>query len=127
MIFGETTKIIRKHDDKRHPVRLLSATSHTQEQSMKRIVWTFGLIAGAVLSVMMLLTVPFMDRIGNDHGEVIGYTTMVVAFLMVYFGIRTYRDSVMGGTIRFGQAFKVGILITLIACVCYVVTWEVLY
>lgn len=94
---------------------------------MKRIVWTFGLIAGAVLSVMMLITMPFHDQIGYDTGLVIGYTTMVLAFLMVFFGIRTYRDNVSGGKVGFGRAFKVGILIMAIACVCYVATWELIY
>lgn len=94
---------------------------------MKRIVWTFGLLAGGVLAAMMALTMPFMDSIGADKGEIIGYTTMVVAFLMVYFGIRSYRDNVRSGEISFGHGFRVGILIALIASACYVVTWEVIY
>ena len=94
---------------------------------MKKIVWTFGLIAGGILSAMMLLTVPFMDRIGFNKGEILGYTTMVLAFLMVFFGVRSYRDSVVGGSISFGRAFKVGLLITLVASACYVVTWELIY
>ena len=93
---------------------------------MKPIVWTFGLIAGGILAAMMALTIPFMDQIG-DKGEVIGYSTMILAFLMVYFGIRSYRDNVMAGAIGFGRAFKVGILITLIASACYVAAWEVIY
>ncbi len=48
---------------------------------MKRIVLTFGLIAGGILSAMMLLTVPFMDSIGFEKGAIIGYTSMVLAFL----------------------------------------------
>ena len=94
---------------------------------MRKIVLTFGLIAGAILSVMMFLTIPFMDKIGYDQGAVVGYTTMVIAFLMVYFGVRSYRDNEANGTVTFGRAFKVGLLITLIASVCYVASWQVLY
>lgn len=94
---------------------------------MKKTVWTFGLISGCILSVMMLLTIPFMDRIGFDRGMVIGYTTMVLAFLLVYFGVRSYRDNVAGGTVGFGRAFTVGSLIVLIASTCYVVTWQFVY
>jgi uncharacterized membrane protein (UPF0136 family) len=94
---------------------------------MKRIVVTFGLLSGAVLSGMMLASTAFIDEIGFDKGEIIGYSTMVVAFLMVFFGIRSYRDNSLSGTIGFGRAFQVGILITLIACVCYVATWQVVY
>lgn len=94
---------------------------------MKRIVWTFGLISGGILSVMMLATMPFHDAIGYDRGLIIGYTTMVAAFLLIYFGVRSYRDNVAGGTVSFGRALAVGSLIALIASTCYVATWEVLY
>lgn len=94
---------------------------------MKKTVLTFGLIAGAILSVMMLLTIPFMDVIGFDHGMTIGYTTMVLAFLLIYFGVRSYRDNVAGGKVSFGRAFAVGGLIAVVASLCYVATWELIY
>ena len=94
--------------------------------SMKKTVLTFGLISGAVSSVMMLATLPFIDRIGFDKGEILGYTTIVLSFLLVFFGVRSYREN-NGGTLTFGRGFTVGLLITLIACVCYVVTWEIIY
>jgi hypothetical protein len=68
---------------------------------MRKIVLTFGLIAGAVLSAMMLITIPFQEQIGVDKGEIIGYTTMVLAFLMVFFGVKSYRDNVAGSSARF--------------------------
>jgi hypothetical protein len=95
--------------------------------SMKKIVLTFGLLAGAVLSVMMLLTIPFLDRVGFSRAEVIGYTTIVAAFLLVFFGIRSYREHIAPRPLTFGRAFTVGALITVVACLCYVATWEVLY
>jgi len=94
---------------------------------MKKTVLTFGLISGAVSSLMMVATVPFADKIGFDKGEFLGYTIIVLSFLLVFFGIRSYRDEVGNGEITFSMAFAVGITITLISCVCYVVTWEALY
>ena len=94
---------------------------------MKKTILTFGLLSGAVSSLMMLLTMPFMDRIGFDHGYFVGYTSIVLSFLLVFFGIRSYRDNVGGGKITFGKAFAIGLGITLISCVCYVITWEALY
>jgi Protein of unknown function (DUF4199) len=94
---------------------------------MRKIVLTFGLIAGAILSAMMLITLQFQDQIGFDRGAVIGYTTMVLAFLMVFFGVTSYRDNVAGGRVSFGRALQVGLLITAVASVCYVATWEVIY
>jgi hypothetical protein len=94
---------------------------------MRKIVLTFGLLSGAVSTVMMFATIPFMERIGFDRGMVIGYTSIVIAMLFVYFGIRSYRDNVLGGAITFGSAFKAGLLITLVSCFCYVAAWLVLY
>ena len=94
---------------------------------MKKTVLTFGLIGGAIMAAMMFATLPFLDKIGFDKGEIVGYTTMVLAFLLVFFGIRSYRENVGGGHITFGRAFAVGILITMVSCACYVVAWEILY
>jgi hypothetical protein len=95
---------------------------------MKKTVLTFGLISGAVISVLMLLTIPFHDAIGFEVGGLlVGYTTMVLAFLLIYFGVRSYRDNVAGGTVRFGRALAVGVLIGLVSSMCYVATWEVVY
>ena len=70
---------------------------------------------------------PFLDRIGFDKGAVIGYTSMVLAFLTVYFGVRAYRDTVAGGSVTFGRALAVGLMITAVASVCYVATWQLVY
>jgi hypothetical protein len=94
---------------------------------MKKTVLTFGLISGAIISTLMLATVPFMHKIGMSGGMVIGYTTMVLAFLLVFFGIRSYRENIGHGHITFGRALGVGLLIMLIGCACYVITWEFIY
>jgi hypothetical protein len=78
------------------------------------------------MAAFMVATVPFI----GDHGAkdlIVGYAGMVAAFLLVYFGVRAYRDNVLGGTIGFGRAFSAGILIAAIASLCYVATWEVIY
>jgi hypothetical protein len=94
---------------------------------MKKVVWTFGLISGGILSAMMLVTMPLQSKLGFDHGELLGYATMVAASLLIYFGVRSYRDNVGGGTVGFGRALGVALLIGTIASTCYVATWEVLF
>lgn len=94
---------------------------------MKKTVLTFGLIAGAICSVMMLATVPFADKIGFDKSAILGFTTIVLSALLVFFGVRSYRENVSGGRLTFARGFAVGILITLISNFCYVATWEILY
>jgi hypothetical protein len=95
---------------------------------MKRIVIVFGLISGAISAAMMFLTLPLLEKgtVNFDNGEVIGYTSILLSMLLIFFGIRAYRDNA-GGTITFGRAFTVGILISVISSVVYVASWEVIY
>ena len=94
---------------------------------MRKIVLTFGLIAGGILAATFLITLPFHDAIGFDRAMVVGYTSMVLAFLLIFFGVRSYRDNVAGGRLGFGRALAVGVLIGVVAPSCYVLTWEVIY
>lgn len=94
---------------------------------MKRTIWKFGLYAGGVMSVLMLVSLPFEKVIGYDLALVVGYTSMVLAFLFIFFGVRSYRDAIGQGAIGFGRALAVGSLIAVVASVCYTATWEVIY
>ena len=94
---------------------------------MKKTVLTFGVISGLISAVTMLATVPFMHKISSDKGLILGYTTIVLAGLLVFFGIRSYRDNVSGGKLTFARAFAVGIMISLLSNCFYVATWEVVY
>jgi Protein of unknown function (DUF4199) len=94
---------------------------------MKKTVLTFGLIAGVIISVLMDGSVLLSDKIGSGHSLILGYANMVASFLLIYFGIRSYRDNKLAGQISFGRAFACGILIALVTTVCYVATWEIIY
>jgi hypothetical protein len=94
---------------------------------VKKIILTFGLISGVISSILMIASVPFMKRPDFDHGYVLGYTTIVLSLLLVFFGVRSYRDNVGKGQVTFGRAFLVGMAITVISCIFYVITWEVIY
>lgn len=96
---------------------------------MRRVIITYGLISGAIVSGLMLASMPFWENgvLNFDNGEVVGYTTMVISLSLVFFGIKSCRDYVYHGSITFWQGFKVGILITLIASFMYAVTWEICY
>jgi hypothetical protein len=83
---------------------------------MKKIVLTFGVISGILAATMMIANMLFIDSIGFDRALYVGYTVIVVSFLFVYFGIRSYRDNVLGGRMSFAKGFQAGILITLISC-----------
>jgi Protein of unknown function (DUF4199) len=94
---------------------------------MKKIVLTFGLISGAISAGLMTALVPFVETIGFENGTIVGYTAIVLSFLLVFFGIRSYRENVGNGYISFGRAFSVGILIAVISSLIYVITWEIVF
>jgi hypothetical protein len=97
---------------------------------MKKNVWSFGLLAGLVVALFMVVTTTLCYRNPNFSGNVsmlLGYTGMLIAFSFVFIGIKNYRDNYNSGLITFGQAFKVGGLIALIGSTLYVLTWLVDY
>ena len=95
---------------------------------MTRGVWIFGLIAGGILAVAMGLMIPLAVNgvISYDLTEIFGYSSMLLAFILIFMGIRSERER-RGGTISFGQAFKTGMFIALIASSVYVLTWQIMY
>lgn len=96
---------------------------------MKKIVLTYGLISGAIIAALMFATMPFFTGEGANmqYGMLVGYTTMAIAFSLIYFAIRKFRDTEGGGSITFGRAFLIGLLISLITSVFYAMAWEVCY
>ena len=96
---------------------------------MRKVVLTFGLIAGAVISVYMVIQMSLWAKgvISFDAGYVVGYAGMVIALSMVFFGIKSYRDNYLNGAIKFLKGLQVGLLISLVASLMYAATWEVYY
>jgi hypothetical protein len=95
---------------------------------MKKTVLTYGLISGGILVALMAITIPLcMNRtLDSIYSEIFGYTSMVLAFILVFLGIRSYRENA-GGAITFRKAFTVGLLITLVTSAMYVTAWEIIY
>ena len=97
---------------------------------MRKTIIIYGLIAGIVVSFLMLFTVNMSSAEGHidyDKGLLLGYASMLIAFSLVFVGIRNYRDKYNEGVISFGKAFKIGIMIVLIASTIYVVAWLIDY
>ena len=92
---------------------------------MKKLALTYGIIAGCLVSVMMLFTVSGAS-IDLKYGELIGYATMILAFSTIFFAIKTHRDKYLEGVIPFRKAFKIGLAITLVATLIYVISWMII-
>ena len=94
---------------------------------MRKTVLIFGLISAALYTAMMLATFPLIDTIGIEKTDFIGYTTFVLSALLVFFGIRSFRENVGDGRMTFGRGLAVGLLITLVSSVCYVAAFQIAY
>ena len=92
---------------------------------MLNTILKYGAIAGLVVGGLMFAT--FLGFDGHPplkYGMLIGYTTMLIAFSAVFVGIKRHRDMDRGGVIGFWPAFGVGLGISFIASIFYVVAWE---
>ena len=89
---------------------------------MTRIIFTYGLISGLVIIVilggMLLLSG------GQAHSVWLGYLVMLVALSSILVGVKQHRDQALGGVIKFLPALGVGLAIALIASLAYVLVWE---
>ena len=95
---------------------------------MKKLVLTYGLIAGIVVSIFMLTSIALgVEHMDTEKGMYIGFTGMIIALSFIFVAIKNYRDKHNGGTISFGKAFRIGLYISLIASTLYVISWMVDY
>ncbi len=91
---------------------------------MRKNVWVFGSIAGVILTGFMVYsTIECYTNPEMKTNDVAGYAGMIAIFSLIFVGIKNYRDKYNGGVISFGEAFKTGMFITLIASTFYVGAW----
>ncbi|MCB0532118.1 MAG: DUF4199 domain-containing protein [Lewinellaceae bacterium] len=96
---------------------------------MQKTILKYGLISGGITAALMLCSALFLwNDPGNfENSEIFGYASILLSMLFVFLGVRAYRDQVADGLISFGKAFQVGLLICLISCAIYVITWMIIY
>ncbi|GAB3329722.1 hypothetical protein GCM10027299_33520 [Larkinella ripae] len=95
---------------------------------MKKIILICGLISGFILTAVMVVSTAFCYLTNTfESNMALGYASMVLAFSVIFVGIKNYRDKYSDGTISFGQAFKIGLYITLISSSLYVLVWLIDY
>ncbi|HEX9759501.1 MAG TPA: DUF4199 domain-containing protein [Candidatus Acidoferrales bacterium] len=94
---------------------------------MKKTVLIYGLISGVLAVAMMVVTLPFIYAKNLGTADTLGYTSMVLSALLVYFGIRSFRDNAGAGLLTFSKGFVVGVLITLVSTGLYMVAFHLMY
>lgn len=93
---------------------------------MRKTILTYGLIAGLIAGVPLTV---FTLTIDGDQmmqwGMIVGYASMLLAFTTIFIAIKRRRDEVCGGIIRFWPALGLGLGISVVAGILYVLAWEI--
>ena len=97
---------------------------------MKKIVWTYGLISGSIITAFMLTSMAYSDcdtNLNNVNSMILGFAAMILAFSLLFFGLAKYRKTVGEGVLPFKTALGMSMLMVLIVSTMYVVGWIIEY
>jgi Protein of unknown function (DUF4199) len=86
-----------------------------------RYAITYGLLAGLVIVAIFIPALALLDQ----HSMVVGYLIMLVGLTLVFVGMKRFRDVERGGVMKFLPALALGLGISLVASIVYVIGWEI--
>lgn len=87
---------------------------------MQRTILTHGLASGVIIILGIISTIV----LSAPHSLWLGYLIMLVGLSAVLLAVKSHRDKVLGGVIRFWPAFLIGLGVAAVASVAYVLIWE---
>ena len=92
---------------------------------MLRKILAYGVVAGLIVGVpLSVISITLNGHTLLSWGMVIGYVLMLVALSTVFVAIKRYRDTELGGVIGFWRALGLGLGISIVAGIIYVLAWE---
>lgn len=91
---------------------------------MRKIALVYGVVSGTIVILSMMLGILASGGESFWSSEIFGYLIMLIALSMIFVGIRKYRDTELGGVIKFLPALGLGLAISVIAAFIYVFVWE---
>jgi hypothetical protein len=91
---------------------------------MFRKILTYGVVAGLIVGVPLSILTVTMTGHEMHYGMAIGYATMLIALSTVFVAVKRQRDVDLGGVIGFWLALGLGLGISFVASVIYVLAWE---
>jgi len=94
---------------------------------MKSTVLKYGTISGLIMAILLFTTIPFASKMGFTAADMLLFFGKIIAFIPIFFGIRFFRQTIGERYITFWKAFNVGILIVVVCCVFYSISWNILY
>lgn len=89
-------------------------------------ILTYGAGAGLIVGIpLFAISTAFKDNPPPENiGMLIGYTMMLIALSLVFLAVKRHRDVDLGGVISFWRALVLGIGVSVVAGVLYVLAWE---
>jgi hypothetical protein len=95
---------------------------------MRKNVFIFGSLAGLIITANMVYwSTVCTNNPEFESNDALGYAGMIISFSFIFFGIKNYRDKQNDGVITFGQGFRMGFFMALIASTIYVGVWLIHY
>lgn len=94
---------------------------------MTRFILIYGSIAGLVVATLMVGGIAISNANGSAGSQVFGYLSMLVAMSIIFVAVKRYRDTQLGGVIKFWPALGLGAGIALLASLFYVFAWEIYF
>jgi len=92
---------------------------------MLRYGFVYGPLPGLVAIGAIIAGLKLSGGHGAGASQWFGYLIMLLALSVIFFATRQYRDQVQGGVIKFGRAFMLGVTISAVAGLFYVLAWEI--
>ncbi len=91
---------------------------------MRKIIFTYGLISGALITTFTLISMYYCYMSAEMSGSMLlGFSAMILAFCLMFPAVKKYRDQHLNGKITFAKAFFISTTIAVIASTMYVVGW----
>jgi hypothetical protein len=99
---------------------------------MLHTILRYGIISGLIVASLMFITQMTIYGLGIqketfDYGMIIGYTTIFLASIAIYYAVRHFRDVRNDGKITFLQGLSIGLGVTVISGIFYSLMWMVVY
>lgn len=92
---------------------------------MLRTILIFGAATGAIIALVMFSLITLAGPGSAAGSQFAGYLIMILALSLIFVGVKQFRDRTLGGVIKFLPAFLIGLGISAVASVIYVVGWEI--
>ncbi|WP_310377585.1 DUF4199 domain-containing protein [Flavobacterium sp.] len=94
---------------------------------MKNSILKNGIFGGIIVSIVMIAMTLYMKTYPDrEPSMIIGFGSMILAFIFVILGIKQERETHIG-VITFGKAFLTGLSISLVISTIYVIVWLIIY